>query len=66
MKIGNIEITPAKTLYKTIKRPLVKDPPRYPKIINGYEDVAKKIYSESLNNMYAGIVKKMVEIEKLK
>jgi hypothetical protein len=39
----------------------MKDPVRYPKVINGYENLAKKNYSITLNKMTADLVKVMVE-----
>ena len=44
----------------------VTDPPRYPDVINGYENEMKKNYSKSLEKMTISIGVKMVEILKQK
>lgn len=46
------------------KEPKVTDPPRYPKIINGYEDTAKRMFSATLGNMIKELADKMIEIKK--
>lgn len=44
----------------------VKDPPRYPKIINVYEDKAKKDYHHTLKQTINEIAKEMIYIVKNK
>lgn len=56
--------------YKTV-RPVfnqgkVKDPVRFPKVVNGYEDEAKNIYNNIQNSMFEELVKEMVKIQKVK
>lgn len=41
----------------------VKDPVRYPKVVNGYEDQMKEIYRDLQQDMFVEVVKKMVEIQ---
>lgn len=44
----------------------VKDPVRYPNVVNGYEGQSLDIYNALQNAMYAELSKKMVEIQKNK
>ena len=44
----------------------VKDPVRFPDVINGYENESKRLFNEELNILFADIVKKMVDIIKPK
>lgn len=53
-----------RTILQPKKEPKVIDPPRYPKIINGYEDTAKRMFSATLGNMVKEITDKMIEIKK--
>ena len=53
-----------KTILKTKKHAEVVDPPRYPNIINGYEDTAKRMFSATLGTMIGRMTKKMVDLKK--
>lgn len=44
----------------------VKDPVRFPDVINGYENESKRIFNEELNLLFADVVKKMVGMIKNK
>ena len=44
----------------------VKDPVRYPSIVNSYEGEAKEIFSEVQNKMYVDVIKAMVKIRNSK
>lgn len=41
------------------KHPKVTDPPRYPRVINGYEGAAKIKYSATLKKTYVEIIKEL-------
>lgn len=42
----------------------VKDPVRYPAVINHYEDLAKSFFRDNLNAVVVEIVKTMVDLKK--
>lgn len=42
----------------------VKDPVRFPNVINGYENESKRLFNDELNLLFADVVKKMVGIIK--
>lgn len=55
-----------KTVRPVVKkeRTGVKDPVRFPDVINGYENESKRLFNEELNLLFADVVKKMVSIIK--
>lgn len=57
-----------KTVRPVVKkeRAGVKDPVRFPDVINGYENESKRIFNEELNLLFADVVKKMVGMIKNK
>lgn len=57
-----------KTVGSVVKkeRTGVKDPVRFPNVINGYENESKRLFNEELNLLFANVVKKMVSIIKNK
>lgn len=40
-----------------------KDPVRYPKVQNGYEDLSKVIFSTQMNSLLRDLTKEMVKIK---
>lgn len=42
----------------------IKDPVRFPSVINGYETSAKKIFKQETDALYVDIVKKITQILK--
>lgn len=42
----------------------VKDPVRFPKVVNGYEGEAKVMYSVLQNSTFEELVKEMVKMQK--
>jgi hypothetical protein len=61
----NIDVKTVKPVLKP-KSGKVKDPPRYPKVINGYENKMKKSLALQTNLMMGELTKKMVEFKKPK
>jgi hypothetical protein len=57
-------INPKTKPFPKRKNSEVKDPPRYPKIINAYEDKAKKDYHHTLKQTINEIAKEMIHIVK--
>ena len=53
-----------KTILQPKKHSHVVDPPRFPKIINSYEDIAKKMFSVTLIKTVKEITDTMVELKK--
>jgi hypothetical protein len=45
------------------KKLKVKDPPRYPNIINGYESIAKKNLRSAVGKSIAEVTKEMVMVK---
>ena len=64
-KVSGIDIKTVRPIVKK-ERTGVKDPVRFPNVINGYENESKKLFNEELNFLFADIVKKMVNIIKQK
>ena len=62
-KVSGIDIKTVKPVVKK-ERAGVKDPVRFPDVINGYENESKRIFNEELNLLFADVVKKMVSIIK--
>lgn len=62
MEINGIKYKNPPLYLQPKKHAEVKDPPRYPKVINGYENVAKKIFHKGLEYMYSDMVVTMVDI----
>ena len=60
---GGIKIVMKRPVLQDKKPPTVKDPVRYPKIVNGYEDIAKRLFSKTLNATFESMVKKMVKFK---
>lgn len=52
-----------KPIYRSIIHQ-VKDPPRYPNVINGYESKMKRSYELEMNKMVANLTKQMVNFLK--
>lgn len=53
-----------RVLYQTKKNPQVKDPVRFPKVINPLENEFKKSFAIEMNKMLVDLTKKMVELKK--
>lgn len=64
-KVSSIDIRTVRPVVKK-ERAGVKDPVRFPDVINGYENESKRIFNEELNLMFADVVKKMVGMIKNK
>ncbi len=64
-KVSGIDIRTVRPVVKK-ERAGVKDPVRFPDVINGYENESKRIFNEELNLMFADVVKKMVGMIKNK
>lgn len=64
-KVSGIDIKTVKPIVKK-ESAGVKDPVRFPDVINGYENESKRLFNEELNILFADIVKKMVDIIKPK
>lgn len=62
-KVSGIDIKTVKPVVKK-ERAGVKDPVRFPDVINGYENESKRLFNEELNLLFADVVKKMVSIIK--
>ena len=63
--MSGIDIKTVKPVVKK-ERVGVKDPVRFPDVINGYENESKRIFNEELNLLFADVVKKMVSVIKNK
>lgn len=64
-KVSGIDIRTVRPVVKK-ERAGVKDPVRFPDVINGYENESKRLFNEELNLMFADVVKKMVGMIKNK
>lgn len=64
-KVSGIDIRTVRPVVKR-ERAGVKDPVRFPDVINGYENESKRIFNEELNLLFADVVKKMVGMIKNK
>lgn len=64
-KVSVIDIRTVRPVVKK-ERAGVKDPVRFPDVINGYENESKRIFNEELNLLFADVVKKMVGMIKNK
>lgn len=64
-KVSGIDIRTVRPVVKK-ERAGVKDPVRFPDVINGYENESKRIFNEELNLLFADVVKKMVGMIKNK
>lgn len=62
-KVPGIDIKTVRPIVKK-ERTGVKDPVRFPDVINGYENESKRLFNEELNLLFADVVKKMVSIIK--
>lgn len=62
-KVSGIDIKTVRPVVKK-ERAGVKDPVRFPNVINGYENESKRLFNEELNLLFADVVKKMVGIIK--
>lgn len=62
-KVAGIDIKTVRPIVKK-ERTGVKDPVRFPDVINGYENESKRLFNEELNLLFADVVKKMVSIIK--
>ena len=62
-KVSGIDIKTVRPVVKK-ERAGVKDPVRFPDVINGYENESKRLFNEELNLLFADVVKKMVGIIK--
>lgn len=63
--MSGIDIRTVRPVVKK-ERAGVKDPVRFPDVINGYENESKRIFNEELNLLFADVVKKMVGMIKNK
>ena len=64
-KVSGIDIKTVRPVVRK-ERAGVKDPVRFPDVINGYENESKRIFNEELNLLFADVVKKMVGMIKNK
>lgn len=64
-KVSGIDIKTVRPVVKKEKAG-VKDPVRFPDVINGYENESKRLFNEELNLLFADVVKKMVGMIKNK
>lgn len=64
-KVSGIDIRTVRPVVKK-ERAGVKDPVRFPDVINGYENESKRLFNEELNLLFADVVKKMVGMIKNK
>lgn len=64
-KVSGIDIKTVRPVLKK-ERAGVKDPVRFPNVINGYENESKRIFNEELNLLFADVVRKMVDVIKNK
>lgn len=62
-KVAGIDIKTVRPIVKK-ERTGVKDPVRFPDVINGYENETKRMFNENLNLLFGDLVKKMVEMAK--
>jgi hypothetical protein len=62
-KVSGVDIKTVKPVVKK-ERAGVKDPVRFPNVINGYENESKRLFNDELNLLFADVVKKMVNIIK--
>lgn len=53
-----------KTVRPVFKQGKLKDPVRFPKVVNGYEDDAKRMYNVIQNSTFEELVKEMVKMQK--
>lgn len=58
-----IDVKNIKPILQPKKDPKVTDPPRFPKIINSYEDTAKKMFAATVGETLKEIADKMVELK---
>lgn len=63
--MSGIDIKTVKPVVKK-ERAGVKDPVRFPDVINGYENESKRLFNEELNLLFADVVKKIVGMIKNK
>lgn len=64
-KVSGIDMKTVRPVVKK-ERAGVKDPVRFPDVINGYENESKRLFNEELNLLFADVVKKMVGMIKNK
>lgn len=64
-KVSGIDIKTVRPVVKK-ERAGVKDPVRFPNVINGYENESKRLFNDELNLLFADVVKKMVGMIKNK
>lgn len=64
-KVAGIDIKTVRPIVRK-ERTGVKDPVRFPDVINGYENETKRMFNENLNLLFGDLVKKMVEMVKEK
>ena len=62
-KVAGIDIKTVRPIVKE-KGTGVKDPVRFPSVINGYEGETKRMFNENLNLLFADLVKRMVGMVK--
>jgi hypothetical protein len=60
MKIDTKTIKP---ILQPKKDPKVTDPPRFPKIINSYEDIAKKMFAVTLGETLKEMTDVMIKLK---
>ena len=63
VKIAGVEIDP-RNLKPYVRDRKVKDPPRFPNVILGYEGEMNKAFDSSMNDLVRDLVKVMVELKK--
>ena len=62
--MAEIKAPKTKVILQPKKNPQVKDPPRYPKVINEYENEMNRSFAPQINKMLMDITKKMVSYTK--
>jgi hypothetical protein len=59
-----IDTKTIKPILQPKKNPQVTDPPRFPKIINGYEDTAKRMFAVTVGQTIKDLTDKMIELKR--
>ena len=62
-KIDGIDVRSVKPIVKKRAKG-VKDPVRFPGVINAYENESKRIFNKEMNLMFSDMVKKLVSVVK--
>lgn len=58
-----IDVKSLRPILQPKKKPEVKDPPRYPNVINAYEDEAKRSFTAMLQKSLRELAEEMVSLK---